>query len=353
MKVYENGYFAVMAKCTFMERVVGREEQGVMGVDGITDFRVYTAAGRMHMGNTQTEDVICGRAPFGDEFQPLALLNFVKWYVARWKFHRVVVYQIGGDRSSDYDFDERAGLEISKLQAEGKLIVIDIRNELQNWFGHKAVETVLFNSNALQMFLKMDCFNRAQAQGNVRWILSPDFDEFLMESGGNANLQYSSFQDFHMQYSKQHGTNYDWYSFGSLLVKDSNLPCTCADFDIDEFMRAASGEHKQELNTGRDEPSLRPFYFIEEHGRRYWDGPRGKRKYAIKLDSISQLDSSGLGVHFLDAEYDYLFFNPARRARGLEVDPFHTLYVREYTCMHFDFPAACSVGGAVRFWAGS
>lgn len=352
---YLNNYFTFFATCEIQGLDVSLEEKqtdGVITVEGFRDFRAYTAAKLLHVyTETQPEDFICGRASYGDRFQPVSLLKYVKWYLTRWNFSRVIMYQIGADRSSDYDFDEFAGAELRELQNLGRLIFVDLRNELQNWFGHKAVEASLFSTMSLQMFIKMDCFLRAEAVGNTRWILSPDPDEFLFESGTRNETTYKTFEDFHKDFSSRHGTDMDWYGFGNLEASaHSSLPCTCAQLNVEEFVHSASMEHKRELNTGRSEASLRPFSFTELKNIRYWQGARGRRKYIVRLDPKRELRMMILGIHDVDLDHPVMYRYPNRPGVGLDVDPFHSLYIREYGCMHREFPSPCGVGGPIRFW---
>jgi hypothetical protein len=125
------------------------------------------------------ENVVCGRFLFFDSKLRRA---WVEHYLDLLKFHRVVVFcaGLGGDWSGMED-----------LRASGRLVVVDLQDEMQRVYGARLVDAALYSVGMAQAVAKVLCLLRAHHLG-ARWTLHVDMDELLLP-GRDSALSHRNF----------------------------------------------------------------------------------------------------------------------------------------------------------------
>jgi hypothetical protein len=265
------------------------------------------------------ESVVCSRGLFGNDVESFSVRRFVSFYLEKWKFDRVIMYQVGLDRML-YKLDAYL---INRIE-DGSFIIIDVREQFQHWYGFLSTDAALFSATVAQVLLKTDCYSRARAL-QAKWTLHVDMDEFLVESRYWKGIQYSSFNE----YAQARHPNLIWLSFGKVT---SDLPsaCDCNVLDFNEFIVNGQKEHELEWEKAKYQ-DIGPFW-MDERNKTYWH--YGRAKLAIRVDGSLYPDNFGLGFHRFHpcsithtAKADYKEF-------GMHVEPKSELYLREYRCIN-------------------
>jgi len=279
------------------------------------------------------ETVVCGRAVFA-ELAGSQLASFVDFYSSAWRFDRVIVYAVGMDR------DLAHHPEVMSLVRAGKLIVVDLRDELLRVYSHLASDVVYFSHCNGQMALKMDCLARARSMG-ARWVLNVDVDEMLVPGaerlwrGESLVPPPGGFRALVEPLGKP------WVSFGIYDVYTDAIPCENASYvgDWSGFFARTARQHVDvEWPEWQRKRKLPPFRGSRSCNPMACHGAKGGRKVAIRVDR-DDFHPPGVGVHELyecaqlpeASVYDDL------QAAGATVNATE-YYIRHYRCLNQPLP---------------
>jgi hypothetical protein len=329
---YHPQYRVFSLRCDFASRVIEAEDsEGVIRLIGAESFSART---NILLRNSESENVVCSRALFGN-VDPISLLRFTKYYLERWKFSKVIFYEVGLDYmvqdASVHSVDDKTHKELRELIASDSLIIVDVRDELQRLYGPQFWDVAVLTATVMQMPLKNDCIARSKALG-VRWSVHLDLDELLFESlhapgiGPSLSPDLPWRCDSFDKFLDLHGLADDlWVSF-SVVTANTSEPCRCGDgsYDTLEFVKAGNIIHRKELE---DLPGY-PGPFIYSRGS--MNAQYGKRKYALRLDK-SEVHTFALGIHKI---HPYCGFGNVTASLGHNLDPWKHLYIREYDCLN-------------------
>jgi hypothetical protein len=257
----------------------------VEGLEGLSARVLPLADAKSATG----ESVVCTRGLFG-ELDGSQLHAFVDYYVNALGFHRVVAYGVGLDNNL------QAHELVRPLIEAGKLVWVDLRDELQRVYGYLASDVLLFSHAVGQLPLKMDCLARARKLG-AKWALHVDVDEMLvpgvavMEGGGQTVARWPEFV---------RERNESWISFGVLDAKDLIL-CGNASFAgrWGEFWQSADRRLREVEWPSTTKRA--PFRAMAKGcDPLTCNGAPGGRKVAIRVDRWD-LHVPGIGVHEMRA----------------------------------------------------
>jgi hypothetical protein len=297
--------------------------EGRMRIDSLADFQVSTNA--YIAPSAKKDDVVCSRGVYGD-IDFLAVVRFAEFYLERWKFSRVIVYEVG---LSNLLTSERPDVAKRIAQLKGRLIVVDLRTELQRMYGRRWHDVVFTTASVFQMSLKGDCMSRAKALG-ARWTLHVDLDEYMFSGNPEQHkvqaTQFPTFSEWADATIPDVGVR---FSMGVERVQDkSSVVCKCGRSDgttdwLQDFVSQTFEDHQVALEAAPNRWD--PFV----HGASGSQSFQGKRKMLLRLDH-ERVETSYITVHSLMFGFNRLL----PELPGRDADPFKELYMREYMCVN-------------------
>lgn len=305
--------------------------------------KLYIDQRKLHvLINPQTtsnnkEDVVCGRGIYGHRTDAESIHRFTRYYLERWKFHRVILYNI---RLNDFAHAK----ELQTLIATGKLVVLDFTSEYERLYGDHSRDVVLFSNNLLQLDHKFDCITRAKAMG-ARWTFHVDIDEYLFESQPRSLPPPSSFNDY---IESKFGNLLTHLAFAiqtiNRTVQTRLCECNHQEFNLDLFVSEENEKHAREvaLHAGGKLPG--PFHHTNGH----MSAQRGKRKVLIRVDKL-EVNPWHIGIHIARhcSVVDLVTQTCIGNDVGRNVDPLREMYLREFSCSNMEI---CKPEVDVEWW---
>lgn len=174
----------VYFSCSKLNAALPVGESGVLTLDNFPNF-VHPVAPVLknldhHPVKTRRKTAVCTKAFYGTGSNTHTIERFVRHYLETWKFDYIIMYELGttvGVLMQDIIHNSPT---LSRYYSEGKLVLIDFRQELQREYGAIAGDMVLLSSKNGQLFVSSDCINRAKSvYTDIEWVLLVDWDEIL------------------------------------------------------------------------------------------------------------------------------------------------------------------------------
>jgi hypothetical protein len=161
--------------------------------------------------------------------------QFVHYYINKLGFSHVIWYLVGLSPHTmqnimEYDF-------IRDLIETSKLIVIDLRNELQNLYGPLATDPLIFSHENAKYVLRTDCLHRARNFGHVQWILfTMNVFQYLVlptiqENNMVSMMKWSNFTSLQLQGIIPFNKTITWIHFPTTMI-ELEQPCRCNRMDV-------------------------------------------------------------------------------------------------------------------------
>jgi len=307
-----HAFFTVVASCELREPFSSSD--GVLTVDGVSGL-AFTVS-RLPVVPARAENILCGRILFG---QIKLRRPWVEHYLVRVGLDRVVV------------FDAGMGFDASGLDdylASGRVVVVDLRDELQRVHGMALTNVALYSTGMAQALSKVLCLLRARHLG-ARWTLHFDLDEVLMP-GINASADApATWADV----EREHAGNASFLMFTPTTLNHMRPICSCALGNWTSVLASERDRHHQEWARARP---LDPFDCAVHRAdaSKPCSDTASSSKVALRVDGEHYVHPAAVGNH-------HIFFcaklSPSAgcfvRSKPVVVPP-TALYLRHYNCLN-------------------
>jgi len=310
-------YSTFWLQCDLKDGAVPPGQPGQLTVEGIEGFTAHVLPLVAHP--PLATSIVCTRGLFGD-LDPVTFAAWVDYYVNVWKFDHVVAYGIGMDRNL-----AKHPL-VAPLIASGKLLWIDLRDELQRVYGYLWSDVLLFSHAIAQLPTKFDCLARARKMG-VTWVLNIDVDEMLVPG---VDAPHGSIGAAGAWSDVVRGReNESWISFGLLDARDATL-CFANTSYVGRWSEYWAVVDTRMRQVEWPATARRPPFRAMSKGcdPLTCNGAPGGRKVAIRVNR-PELHVPGIGVHEMRACCLCVMEPP-----GVVVNA-RQLYLRHNSCLNF------------------
>jgi hypothetical protein len=341
-------YFTIFFNCQ-LPTPASKAEEGRLRVDGMPGFSVTVLPAPPPAMASAKEDIVCSRGLFGD----VEAATVVKWayhYTQVLNFSRAIVYQIGMDRGITQD------PTVAEYVAQGVLIFVDLRDELQRVYGALSPDVLMYSLCIGQIMLKQDCIVRSRSMG-ARWTLHVDLDEILFMGvdfapppGAASTTTFahllSNLTSSSSSPALPSSSPLTWISFASHSVVGpvGQHPCACGYLDWAQFLESEMHVHRTVEWSSRE-----PFDCTSRHHTpAMCTGAHGMRKLAVRVDGETAINPIGVSIHVV-FECGYSpGCGEAVKQVGVDLSG-RIAYLRHYRCLNFALPQPCGrLKGA--FW---
>jgi Glycosyltransferase family 92 len=291
----------------------------------------------------KSRDYVCTRGMYGETFSPQRLADFASFYLNRWKFESIIIYELGmTSHRTMFDVINKER-SLRKLVEEGKLIVVDLRDNLQRSYGMLYQEILLSSAAIGQLYTIQDCFSRAKSN-QARWVLTVDIDEWLTYGDAHA-VPPSSFAEYAAVVErkflpKKLSTINFKAKWKVKEISDPSICRLCGEGKWDE--ETVWKFHRDvELPPFRGEtewgPTGKVLITVQEklrilQGRHKINEDEagnggGNGKYAVRLDEGYEPRSFGLGIHTVEP---YCVYGKEHTSERTYKAPMRDMYIRHY-----------------------
>lgn len=226
---------------------------------------------------------------------------FARIYLDYWRFDKVILYSVGLDALAG-EWRTTTNPRITRWIDQGKLVIVDLRDEFQFFYGMQSSYALLTSHSVAQNLLKIDCLARSKSL-NARWTLHVDVDEILVPGPNMLNQGWKSKSWSEISKAKPFPENAEFVSFAAVFP-------SIAQMDLEEFEVCTKQSDTSNWSDAEIERNLLAFsrvlvpddssseaFRCEGQPNAMCRGPRGARKVAVRVNLREPFLISGVGTH--------------------------------------------------------